>query len=367
MSYVRGLVSITALLCIVLPAQASFQAADLVVVPFATHADDTSSGTWRTDLFITNVDEEAIDVAIYYFPGGVGSNRQMFVRRDFGLGGRESEEYHYIDERLADIPPNGTVHLVAPLGDYWYEELGSLISRGAFAIFAFEAGTDGATMRNIVVTSRTYATTTIFVEDPDNEGQYLEETATWGQFYPGVPWYNWADGGFVEMSSQVLTGGVGGTEPSDFHYNIGIFNTSDPQTSISVTIEAFDMNGEPYPDANGDPIFAVQAIDLLAHVQITDVLQSMNIESGEQVMFKVSLSSWQTNSPSPIPTFVTYGMIIDASSNDATPVLPSFKVPYDVECMWSSATDKKLRAGSLDEAIRLRRQLERRPLQLPPR
>jgi hypothetical protein len=365
MSYVRGLVTITALLCIVLPAQASFQAADLVVVPFATHADDTISGTWRTDLYITNVDEVAIDVAIYYFPGGVGSNRQMFVRRDYGLGGRASEEYHWVDDRLADIPANGTIHLVAPLGDFWYDELGGLTSRGAFAIFAFEAGTDGASQRNIVVTSRTYATTTFFIEDPDNEGEYLEQTATWGQVYPGVPWYNWADGGFVEMSSQVLTGGVGGTEPTDLVYNIGIFNTSDPQTSITVLIEAFDTNGDPFLDANEDQIFLFQSIERLAHVQISDVLQSMNIPLGEQVMFKVSLYSWETNSPSPIPTFVTYGMIVDATSDDATPVLPSFEVPYDVECMWSSATDKKHRAGSVDEAIRLRRQLDRRPLQLP--
>jgi hypothetical protein len=365
MKYVRGLLTITALLCIVLPAQASFQAADLVVVPFVTHTDETSTGTWHTDLYITNVDDVAIDVAIYYFPSGVGSNRAMFVRRDSGLGGRESEGYYYVDERLADIPPDGTVHLVAPLGEHWYEDLGGLTSRGAFAVFAFGAGSDGTDLRNVVVTSRTYATTTIFVEDPENEGEYLEETATWGNFYPGVPWYNWADGGYLEMSTQVLTGGVGGTEPSQLVYNIGILNTSDPQTRITVLIQPFDTNGDPFLDANEDEIFLYQSLEQLAHTQINDVPQYLGIESAEQVMFRVSLYSWETNSPSPIPTFLTYGMIVDSSSSDAFPVLPSFEVPYDVECMWSSATDKKLRAGSVEEAVRLRRQHERRPLQLP--
>jgi hypothetical protein len=185
--------------------------------------------------------------------------------------------------------------------------------------------------------------------------------ATYGQTMPGMPWYNLADPAAVsdetDFSFYVLTGG---TQTDDFRYNVGILNASDPQTSITVSLQPFRPNGEPFPDLEGNPIVSVTQLPPLGHVQLNEVLlTSFGIASAEQVMIKVAFVAWTSTSTDPIPAFATYGSVIDDRSNDPTTVLPSFAYPYDVECVWP---DSGVETG----VRKSRRGVISRPVQAPP-
>ncbi len=67
------------------------------------------------------------------------------------------------------------------VGEYWVERLG-LNGNGALVITVYEADTlepDGSRVNeNAIANARIYNQTTIWVEDPDNEGEFLEKGGT---------------------------------------------------------------------------------------------------------------------------------------------------------------------------------------------
>ncbi len=341
-------------------ASASFLASDLVYVPVAAHNEGTEGSLWRTDIYINNVDETPIDVCLFFFPSGLFDNSN-YLAREFGLGGRETEGFGFLDETLADIPVGGTVVLQDVVGEHWQTSLGTLANLGAIVVFAYEAGTlDAATgrvFRNAIVTSRTYNETTIWVPDTANVGQYIEQDATYGQSIDGVPWYNMADAGAVsdigDFSFQVL---VGGADTDILRYNVGMFNASDQQTSVVLTLQPFQADGSPFLNDAEEERKLTVSLPPLAHVQYNRLLQSVwALEDVAVATVKVSFASWFTNNPEPIPLFTSYGSVIDGRTNDPTTISPSFATPYNVDCMWpSEEPPPKARSG-------------RRPLDIPSR
>jgi hypothetical protein len=351
-------------LCAASPAAASFWASDLIYLPAAAHTEGAAGSQWRSDLYVTNVDSVPIDVMMVFLPSGGGSNASVLTDRTDWLGGRESDGFGHINEALADIQPNGTVVLEDVIGEYWADQA-EFVGLGGMLIFAYEADSledDGTRVfRNAVVMSRTYNETTILLSDPDSHGGVREVDATYGQTMPGVPWYNLADpaavGEDTDFSFYILTGGI---QTEDFRYNVGILNASDPQTSITVLLQPFRPNGEPFPDLGGDPLVSVSQVPPLGHVQFNEILlTAFGIAAAEQVMIKVAFVGWTSSSTDPIPAFATYGSVIDDSSNDPTTVLQSFAYPYDVDCVWPDSD-----TGS---GVRKSRQgLNSRPVQAPP-
>jgi hypothetical protein len=345
------------------PVLASFHASDLIYIPAVAHNEGLEGSFWRTDLYITNVDDVDIDILLVYLPSGLVNNFNVFNDRTLWLGGRSSEGVGSVNEALADIPPDGTVILEDVVGTYWPEQLaeGGL---GALVIFAHEAGSlddDGnRVFRNAVVMSRTYNQTTVYQPDPDNEGEFLEVPATFGQTVPGVPWYNLADPAAVseelgDFSFQILTGG---TENQDFRYNVGVLNASDPQTLLTVTVQPFQPSGEPFLDELDNPQITTITMPPLSHFQWTQILRSIfGLEDVEQVMMKVSILRWSSTSDSATPALTSYGSVIDAVTNDATTVLPSFASPFNVECMFPS--EKRAIGDGMPRVTA-------RPLRVPP-
>jgi hypothetical protein len=216
------------------------------------------------------------------------------------LGGRETEGFGFLDETLADIPVGGTVVLQDVVGEHWQASLGTLANLGAIVVFAYEAGTlDAATgrvFRNAIVTSRTYNETTIWVPDTANVGQYIEQDATYGQSIDGVPWYNMADAGAVsdigDFSFQVL---VGGADTDILRYNVGLFNASDQQTSVVLTLQPFQADGSPFLNDLEEERKLTVSLPPLAHVQYNRLLQGVwALEDVAVATVKVSFSSWYT-------------------------------------------------------------------------
>jgi len=379
MSRFSGFGIILAVVCLVaLPASAQFNAASLIYVPAAAHNEGAAGSVWRTDLTITNVDTTNVDVAIFFIPSGIGDNSGFIDSREKGLGGREEDGWGKVNPLLADIPPRGTVSLEDVVGEYWKDDLGGLAYLGALVIFAWESGTltdeSNGTPRNIVVESRTYNETTVWVEDPENEGEFIEEPTTYGQSIPGVAWYNLADAAALgegrDFTYQVL---VGGREDDRYRYNVGIFNTSDPQTSLRIFIDPFDAEGNPILDEEGNEKFWTVYLGPLGHVQYNQILSTLfGLTDVKDITLKITVTDWQSTAPpeNTIPTFTCYGSIVDGASGDPTTVMPSFEFPYDVDCMWNPEPppDEEASLRRAGEGTgEVRGQAGRPPLQLPPR
>lgn len=358
--------------CVAAPAGAAFLAAELIYVPAVAHNDGAEGSHWRTDLFITNVDEVPIDVALFFAPSSTPTNFQYFQDRSFGVGGRENQGFGHVEASLADIPPGGTVTLEDVVGQFWLDQFDTLSKLGGIVVFVYEAGTldseTGPVYRNGEVLSRTYSAQKIWTPDPENEGSFIEQDATFGQVVPGVPWYNLADSGAVDAEkdlSYVLL--IGGREDATYRYNVGVMNTSDFQTSISLRIEPFKANGEAYTNDEGVALALTVVMGPLSHIQYNQILSDVfQLEDQRDVLLRISIASWNSTSTDPVPTFTAYGTVIDNRTNDATTILPSFGFPYDVECIWGSnqapAAASAPRSGAVDGTT-----ARRPPLGVPPR
>ncbi len=363
----RHVAAIVAMAAIVLgPASvdALFLASDLVYVPVVVHDAGVDGSFWQSDLTISNVEaEDAVDVAIYFLPSGAGDSSRLLDTRDSGLGGRESEGWGHVDPVLADIPPGGTVVLQDIVGVNWSEEFGSRAALGGLVVFAYKAGTldqDGDLQyRNVLVQSRAYNLTTIWVPDPDHEGQFIQEEATYGQTVPGIPWYALADGGFVDLSYQILTDG---RQDDDWRYNLGVLNTSDPQTSLVMWVEPFGPDGVQLKNEDDTNMVFQFNLAPLQHQQFNSILvERFGVNGVQNIRFKVSVRAWSSLGTTEVPSFVAYGSLLDRRTSDGTTILPSFDRPFDVDCVWSSREP-----GAAASSIGARLATSPRALEIPP-
>lgn len=357
-----------AVLTVAVPAGAQFLAADLLYIPGAAHTDGEGDSQWRTDLFITNVEEDVdVDVAIVYIRTGLVSNSEEFVDRSTWVGGTEGDGFGTVDPLLADIPPGGTIVVEDPIGTFWPNEQGTS-NFGALVIFAYESGTledDGTrVLENVIVNSRVYTPTTFYQPDPDNEGEFQEVRGTYGQTLPGVPWYNLADPSALsdegDFTFQILSGAA---TDDEFRYNVGILNASDPLTQITLAIQPFQGNGEPFLDANENPILRAVVMPPSSHVQYNNIMVTLfGLEDvPNDTTIDISFVSWSSANSLPVVGMTTYGTMIDNATNDSTAILPAFAFPYNIDCQWSSSDD-----GTKATPSGIRR-VSQRPLEIPAR
>ena len=333
------------LACGTTTAWAGFLAADLVYVPVVAHTEGDNGTIWRSDVYITNVDDVPVDVAVVYLPSGLFSNAFRVDDRTAFLGGRDEDHFGIIEQTLAGIPSGGTVVLEDPVGTHWADDIGQN-GNGALIVFAYEADTledDGSRIfRNVVVESRTYNVATILIPDDDGDDTtYQEVEGSYGQTVPGVPWYNTADLFFVDddrsLNELVLVGGV---ESESLRYNVGLFNASDPQTSLTVVLQPFQANGEPFEDDEGAVKRIAVSVPPLAHLQYFRPLQSLlDIDEATAVTWRITIVSANSTASEPQTALTAYGSVIDNSTGDPTTILPSFVDPYPSSCVWPTDDD----------------------------
>jgi hypothetical protein len=347
-------------------AAAQFMAADLLYLAAVTHTNGEGESRWRSDVFITNVDDVDIDIAIIYYPTGGTDNTGVFDDRELWLGGREGDGFGFVNPELADIPPNGTVALGDIVGEYW-ATLDGVPHTGALVIFAYEADSledDGTRVfKNAIVNSRVYTPFIFYQEDPDNEGEFLPVNGSYGMPLPAVPWYNLADPSVVgengDFSFLLLTGAKTDLR---FRYNVGLVNASDPLTTITVFLQPFQGNGEPYLNENGAELFRVTTLPPAGHLQHNNIYRQLFglTDVPDDTVLKVGVVSWTSGSSEPVVAMTTYGTMIDNNSQDPTSILPVFGYPYNVQCQWPSTDAKGTPGGSSPRPTR-------RPVEIPSR
>jgi hypothetical protein len=364
----KGLLSALVVVFVLGAGQAAgqFLAADLTYLPAVTHTNGEGESRWRSDVFITNVDDVDIDIAIIYYPTGATNNSGVFEDRELWLGGREADGFGFVNPELADIPPNGTVVLSDIVAEYW-ATLDGVPQTGALVIFAYEADSledDGTRVyKNAIANSRVYTPFIFYEEDPDNEGEFLPVNGTYGMSLPAVPWYNLADPSVVgdngDFSFLLLTGAK---SDARYRYNVGILNASDPLTEITVLLQPFHGNGEPYLNENDSELFRVLVLPPASHFQYNSIFrQQFGLdEVPDDTILKVSVAQWTSGSSQPVVAMTTYGTMIDRKSQDPTAILPAFGYPYNVDCQWPS-TDAKSTPGGTG------RRATRRPIEIPSR
>jgi len=345
---------------------AQFLAADLIYLPAVTHTNGVDVSRWRSDVFITNVDDVDIDVAIIYLQTGGLDNSGVFSERTSWLGGREADDFGFINTELANIPPNGTVVLRDPVAEYWLT-LEGVRQSGALVIFAYEADTledDGTRVfKNAIVNSRAYTPFSFYIQDPDNEGEFLPRSGTYGMTLPGVPWYNLADPSAVgengNFTFELLTGAG---EDAEFRYNVGLVNASDPLTTITLSLQPIQGNGEPFETENGTVAASIVNLPPSGHIQIVEVFNDrFGLEDvPDDTILKVGFVSWTSGSSEPVVGMTVYGTMIDNKTQDPTAILPAFAYPYNVECQWPSTDAKRTGGGSYPT-------VSRRPVEIPSR
>jgi hypothetical protein len=349
------------------PAAAQFMAADLIYLPAVTHTNGAGSSQWRSDLFITNVEEDvSIDVALAYLPTGLISNGAVFSDRSTWLGGREDDGFGFVNTELANIPPGGTVVLQDPVGEYW-STLDNVANTGAVALFAYQANTledDGSREhKRAIVNTRAYTPFTFYLPDSENEGEFVEWTGTFGQTLPGIAWYNLADPSAVgdngDFSFLLLTGAG---ETDDFRYNVGLINASDPLTQITITIQPFQGDGEPFTDNEGFELLRTLIMPPASHIQYESIYTTLfGLEDvPPDAHLKISVVQWSSGAAQPVVGLTTYGTLIDNVTQDPTAILPLFGHPYNVECQWPSTDAKSAGSGSYPRVTR-------RPVEIPSR
>ena len=309
-----------------------FRAADLVIVPVAASTAGLQNSTWRSDIEILNVDTVAIDVSIVLLPSGGGTNIYWYNDIENALGGRESDGFGHVDEKLKDIQPGRAVVLENVVQQVWGDNI-----KGALLVWAYEANTfstttpPGGVPRKVVVTSRTFDYSTTSDNLP----------MTYGQQIPGLPWYDYLDPNLKDIGLDHVTF-TGIREDDNFRTALGLVNVSDVLTSLNVKFTLKASDGTLLKEVT-------DAIAPLAHIQYDEVVSSLlGVSSTEDVTdatLTVTVTGWYGTAAEPTPALITYVSRIDDRTNDPVYREQTFdnELPWDCVFNGNSCPSASLR------------------------
>ena len=199
----------------------NFRAADQVYVPAAGHLSG-SSGTFISDIYISNLTSDPVSVSIIY-SSGTGGTVQTFNNK-ISLNANERRE-------MPDFFPN-TLGLASGFGQLIFN---ACKTGGNCSVATCNGGSpsvsgDCADFRNISIESRIYSIPA---------GANPATAPTTGQLFSGYPWYNFvsSDAAPVGLDSVQIVGirntGTTGTAGT-YRSNIGLVNASQYSTTTLV-------------------------------------------------------------------------------------------------------------------------------------
>jgi hypothetical protein len=303
-----------AILLVAAGAMASnFRAADQVYVPAAGHLAG-SSGTFISDVFLSNLSTDSVTVTVIYSAGAAGSQQANFPAINLNPGERRE------------------------IIDFFPTSLGLSSGFGQLIFNGCKQGTDcgpatqdlngvSPNFRNISVESRIFSIppgTTLAGNPP-----------TTGQLFSGFPWYNFvsSDQAANKLDKCFITGirntGNAGTAGT-YRANIGLVNASQfSTTTLVVTLFNGATNtaiGSPFTVTLG-PLGQTQQ-------SVSGMFPSFTGPTATNAFVTVS----QTNNiptsdapasclPNGCPAFFAYGSVLDNLSGDATTLEPQYLIP----------------------------------------
>jgi hypothetical protein len=267
----------------------AFRASDQVVLLGAARTAGAAEAFWLTDVTIFNPGPAAANVDIVFLP----------------TGGTDNTAALSSPVRKGPLSAGQTLLLSDVLGTVFGLSSGG----GALLFFGSQADAPGL-VAPLIVTGRVY----------DDTG-----AGTYSMSEPGLPYYDEANPAAAAVGADVhvLTGLE---EDENFRTNVGVWNGSDPTTSIRVRLEFSTAAG--LPAATTD-VF----LPPLAHFQVNGVLASLGL-SGQGFTAKASLLSSSSASVSPRPYFFAFGAVIDNRTNDPIFLEPAYLGEEPVNCIF---------------------------------
>jgi len=304
------------ILCAVSASASNFRGADQVYIPAAGHAGG-ASGTFISDVYISNLSSDEVDVNVIYQAAGQNGGSGQEFPKAIKLRGFERKEYL----------------------DFFQSALGLSSGFGQLIFNACKKDADctantqdqfgvSPNFRPITVSSRIYQ-----IPNPC-DGCTPPNTRQTGQLFTGIPWY-----GFVSsLSSNVgldkvfitgltQTGGAG--QVGTFRANVGVTNASQwSKTTVKLTLyqgtmTSADKKAEKTYDLGPLGSIAPTALTAIFGDQFTGsnffvvVEQTNNVPCSQPGACPTQITVPETCVEG-CPAFLAYGSVLDNASGDAT-------------------------------------------------
>jgi hypothetical protein len=294
----------------------NFRAADQVYVPAAGHAS-SSSATFISDVFISNLSDDSVDISVIYATGTGGT--QTPFPKVLTLLPRERRE-------LKDFMKT-TLNLQSALGQLIF----NACKAGADCTPDPTTGLNG-NYRNISVESRIFSVA--LNADPNT-------APTNGQLFAGIPWYNFvseaASGAGLD---KIFITGIRNTD--QYHTNMGFVNASQFSTT-TITAILYSSTGTQLATQS----FTLQPLGWIqttvGGANLFSTYPKLPTSTGSYVTVQqggtTPTADAATNGcPTGCPAFFAYGSQLDNQTQDATTLEPQYLFPLTsnaITCIYS--------------------------------
>ncbi|HEX3070490.1 MAG TPA: hypothetical protein VHX14_18115 [Thermoanaerobaculia bacterium] len=293
----------------------NFRAADQVYIPAAGHIVG-GSATFVSDVFISNLSDDSVDVSVIYATGNTTANAvQTPFPKVLTLSPRERRE-------LPDFMLN-TLHLSSAFGQVIFN--GCLKDQDCTP-----NPTTGlnANYRNISVESRIYSFT---------NGLNQATAPTNGQLFSGIPWYNFvSESASAAGLDKVFITGVRNTPT--FQTNVGFVNASQFSTttltaklflgSAPTTVVATASFTLPPLGFQQSTVGASNLFGSLIPNATTSTNYFITVEQGNTQKVVGGANDADANGcPTGCPAFFAYGSQLDRVTQDATTLEAQYNLP----------------------------------------
>jgi hypothetical protein len=269
--------------------QAAFRAADQGVVLAVGRTPGARGGQFVTDLLVLNAAPAPVRLDLVFLPTGGGDNSKALSRV----------------VTLGPIAVGAT--LVVP--DVLLTTFGIPVGYGAMLYFGSLADAP-AVVAPVIVQARVHS---------------AGAGGTSGTLEPGLPYYDEANPSASDVGADTHV--LAGLEEDDaFRTNVGVWNGSDPSTSVVLAFEVFDREGRPAASLT-------VSLPPLAHRQLNGFLSQQGL-TGAGYTVAVHLASSTSPDPGTRPYFFAYAAVTDNRTNDPSFVEPAYRGQEPVACFF---------------------------------
>ena len=326
---VKHVVTAAAMALIAAGAMASnFRVADQVYVPAAGHLAG-GSGTFISDVFISNVTTDSVSVSVILSQGPTGS--QTTFNNQITLAPNERRE-------ILDFFPT-VLGLQSGFGQLIFN---GCLQGGNCDVSTCPNGTTTGVcpdFRNISVESRIYSIP---------PGSNPATATTTGQLFSGIPWYNFvsSDAQGAGLDKVFITGlrNTGtATQAGTYRGNVGLVNASQFSTT-TLRVKLFD--GKTGTQIGSD--FTEQLSPLgQDQKNLSAMFPTFTGSGATNAWLQVTQENTQPTSDAAAngctngcPAFFVYGSVLDNLSGDATTLEPQYFQPLTtdaINCIYSGS------------------------------
>lgn len=297
----------------------NFRVADQVYLAAGGHFTGVKGETWVTDVWISNVTNDSVDISAIYATTATGGSPQNFDKY-FTLGPNEHREIN--DFFFAQRSAGGLGLTSAPLGQVIFN---ACKAGGNCDVSNATACPGGVCpdFRNISIESRIYA-----IPSGANSG------STYGQLFSGIPWYNFVStNAFGAGLDKVFITGLRNTgsagQAGTFRTNIGLLNASQYST-MQLLVKLFDKNGNQlatYTSPTLGPLGNQQLPIGQMFASFSGSTANNAYITVEQIAVSPTSDAAAADCSDGCPSFLAYGSLIDNGSDDPTTLESQYLLP----------------------------------------